>query len=151
MKAYFIQLFNYDRYASQLISDTLIKAGSPEKSVKLMAHLLSAQQVWLNRCKSLPPPDCVLRPDWEANTFEKLINDNHRAWVNFLDYSNFDDFDKTIKYKTFKGDSYENKLSDILTHVINHGTHHRAQAGQVLKSMGIDLPITDYIFYLREQ
>lgn len=150
MKAYFIQLFNYDRYANQLISDTIIKAGSPGKSVQLMAHLLMAQQVWLNRCKSLPPPNGVLWPDWDANRFEQLIKANHRAWINFLDYSNFDDFDKIIKYKTLKGDSYESKLSDILTHIINHGTHHRAQAGQHLKSAVIDLPITDYIFYIRE-
>src|SRR5437879_11594887 len=130
MKAYFIQLFNYDQYANQLISAAIAKAGNPEKSVQIMAHLLAAQQIWLKRCKGESTTDNVLWPDWEAGSFEQLINDNHRAWINFLDYSEPDDFNKIISYKSLKGDSYENKLSDILTHVINHGTHNRAQTDQ---------------------
>ena len=113
MKAYFIQLFNYDQYANQLISAAIAKAGNPEKSVQIMAHLLAAQQIWLKRCKGESTTDNVLWPDWEAGSFEQLINDNHRAWINFLDYSEPDDFNKIISYKSLKGDSYENKLSEI--------------------------------------
>lgn len=150
MKEYFIKLFDYDHYANLLITETIIKAGKPEKPVQLMAHLLAAQQVWLNRCKGLPPAVTILWPDGQADTFERTINDNHRAWVNFLDYSEPDDFDKVISYKSLNGDPYENKLSDILAHAINHGTHHRAQAGQHLKLAVAELPNTDYIFYLRQ-
>ena len=53
MKDHFIRLFEYDRYANQIILDTIIKADNPEKPVKFMAHLLAAQQVWLNRAKGL--------------------------------------------------------------------------------------------------
>jgi len=61
------------------------------------------------------------------------------------------DFEKNIYYKNLKGIAYKNKLADILAHVINHGTHHRAQAGQQLKFAGFEnLPITDYIFYVRD-
>jgi uncharacterized damage-inducible protein DinB len=63
---------------------------------------------------------------------------------------NDNDFERLISYKSLRGDAFENKLIDILGHVINHSTHHRAQAGQYLKIAGTDLPITDYIFYLRE-
>ena len=150
MKAYFIQLFNYDHHQNLQISETIINAGNPEKPVKLIAHLLAAQQIWLNRCKGEPTIGGVW-PDWTPDTFEQIINDNHRAWINLLDYSDPDDFDKMISYKSLNGDSHENKLSDILTHLINHGTHHRAQAGQHLKLAGADLPNTDYIFYLWEQ
>ena len=149
MKAYFIQLFNYDHYTNLLIAETILKTGDTEKPTQLMAHMLAAQQIWLNRCKSLPATGVALWPDWKAETFEQIINDNHRSWINFLDYLDPDDFDKIISYKSLKGDSFENKLRDILAHVINHGTHHRAQAGQHLKLAGVDLPITDYIFYLR--
>jgi uncharacterized damage-inducible protein DinB len=151
MKAYFIQLINYDQYANLLIAETILKTGNPQKPEQLMAHLLAAQQIWLNRCKGLPPIGGVLWPDWKADTFEQLINDNHRGWINFLDYLDTDDFDKIISYKSLGGDSHENKLSDILTHLINHGTHHRAQAGQHLKLAGADLPNTDYILYIRNK
>lgn len=151
MKTYFTQLFNYDRYANELILQTIIKANNPEKPVKLMAHLLAAQQIWFNRCKGLPATGGALWPDWRADTFAGLIAENSTAWVNYLDELQPGDFDILINYKTLKGDSFQNKLSDILAHVINHGTHHRAQAGQHLIAAGIEsLPITDYIFYLRK-
>jgi uncharacterized damage-inducible protein DinB len=152
MKDYFIRLFNYDRYVNLLIIKTILEANNPEKPVKLIAHLLTAQQIWLNRCKGEPAIDGALWPDWKSDEFEQIINDNHRAWINFLDYSDPDDFDKMISYKNSKGDAFENKLSDILAHLINHGTHHRAQAGQQLKFAGVEnLPNTDYIFYIRNK
>ena len=49
------------------------------------------------------------------------------------------------------GAPYEDKLLGILSHVINHGTHHRAQMGQQLLFAGAtELPPTDLIFYLRD-
>jgi uncharacterized damage-inducible protein DinB len=151
MKAYFIRLFNYDRFANQLILETIIQAGNPEKPLQLMAHLLAAQQIWLNRCKGEPVIGVALWPDWKVDILERMINDNHRAWINFLDYLDPDDFINRIYYKSLKGEAFENQLSDILAHVINHGTHHRAQAGQLLKLAGVEnLPATDYIFYLRQ-
>jgi hypothetical protein len=150
MKDYFIRLFDYDRYASLLILETINKAHGPEEPVKLMAHALAAQQVWLSRCKGLPAPGVVLWPDWPVDTFADTIGRNHKEWTGYLSSLIPGDFDQSISYKTLKGDSFENKLCDILAHVINHGTHHRAQAGQHLITAGIDkLPMTDYIFYLR--
>jgi len=150
MKNYFIQLFNYDQHVNLLMAELMSKAGNPETPVRLMAHLLTAQQIWLARCKGEPTVGIVLWPDGPPETFEKTINDNHREWLDFLESLSPADFDKNITYKNLVGDSFENKLSDILAHAINHGTHHRAQIGQHLKSTGIDLPFTDYIFYVRE-
>ena len=145
-------MFNYDRYANLLITETIIKANNTGKAVQLVAHLLSAQQVWLNRCKGKGNPvGVVLWPDWKADTFEGVIESNHREWINFLEYLSPDDFGRIISYQNLRGDSFEDKLSDILAHVINHGTHHRAQAGQHLKLAGVEsLPMMDYIFYIRE-
>jgi len=151
MKDYFIPLFNYDQYANQAILKAIRDANDPEKPVQLMAHLLAAQQIWLGRCKGGPAIGAVLWPDWKADTLEQLINDNSKAWLNYLNTVTVADFEKDIYYKNLKGIAYKNKLADILAHVINHGTHHRAQAGQQLKFAGFEnLPITDYIFYVRD-
>jgi len=151
MKSHFIKLFDYDQFANQLILKSIFAAGEPEFAVKLMAHSLAAQQVWVNRCKKLPARSVTLWPDGKAATFEKMINNNHDAWIDFINGLQPEDFDKVIAYKNTLGEDFENILSDILTHVINHGTHHRAQAGQHLKLYTTEkLPITDYIFYLRQ-
>jgi len=150
MKDHFKSLFNYDRFANNLIAETINKANNPEKPVKLMAHLLAAQQIWLNRCKGLPVTVNSVWPAWPAETLVGIIAENNTAWLSLLDTLQPEDFDRIVSYKNLKGDSYQNKLSDILTHVINHGTHHRAQAGQHLIAAGVEqLPPTDYIFFIR--
>ncbi|MDP9079566.1 MAG: DinB family protein [Bacteroidota bacterium] len=151
MKNYFIQLLNYDRYANETIFAAMLKTDPPEKSIQLMAHLLTAQQIWLNRCKGLPPIAGVLWPEGKTDDFAGTIASNTEGWSNYLDTLQSDDFEKLISYKNSQGDSFQNKLSDVLAHLINHGTHHRAQIGQQLKFAGIDsLPNTDYIFYIRQ-
>jgi len=116
-----------------------------------MAHLLAAQQIWLKRCKHLPAPGGALWPDWPATEFKAMIESNYAAWISFLEQADDADFGKLIVYQNSKGESFENSLTDILAHLINHGTHHRAQIGQQLKLSGLEkLPASDYIFYLRD-
>jgi uncharacterized damage-inducible protein DinB len=152
MKTHFLKLFDYDRYANNLMYEVMLKAGSPFKAKQLMAHLLTAQQIWLNRCMDLPP---VAKPLWisEDKAIElsdQGIEDNHKAWVSYINSLNAGDFENIIAYKTLNGVSYSNLLMDICTHVINHGTHHRAQIGQYLKAEGIEnLPLTDFIAFVR--
>lgn len=150
MKDYFIRLINYDQFANQTILKSVRAANDPEKPVQLMSHLLAAQQTWLTRCKGGPLATYVLWPDWKADALEQTINTNTQAWLAYLNTLAPADFEKDVFYKNSAGTAYHHKLSDILAHLINHGTHHRAQAGQQLKFAGVEnLPTTDYIFYIR--
>ncbi len=150
MKEYFIRLFEYDRYANQIMLDTIIKANNPEKPVKFMAHLLAAQQVWLKRAKGLPGVVGALWPDWPADSLAPIIAENGQQWIDYLSELNPEDFEKTISYQDTRGNHWQNKLTDILAQLTNHGTHHRAQAGQHLILAGVEqLPVTDYIFFIR--
>ncbi|MGZ3756667.1 MAG: DinB family protein [Mucilaginibacter sp.] len=152
MKSYFTGLFNYDHHANHLILETISEADNPPKPVELMAHLLAAQQIWLSRCKGDPVVGAVLVPDWPVDTVAAIIDENHSEWINYIATLTVEDFEKEIFYKNLRGMPFQNKLADILAHVINHGTHHRAQAGQLLKIAGVEsLPITDYIFYMRDK
>ncbi|MBV8388175.1 MAG: DinB family protein [Mucilaginibacter sp.] len=150
MKDYFVRLLNYDRYANLRILAVLLKTEEHAKAEQLIAHLLVAQQVWLGRCIHKPANINTLWPDWKADTFEQIINNNHQQWLTYLESLNDTDFEQPLSYKNLQGRSFETKLADILTHLINHGTHHRAQAGQHLKLAGTDLPGTDYILFTRE-
>ncbi|TWI98232.1 putative damage-inducible protein DinB [Mucilaginibacter frigoritolerans] len=150
MRNYFINLINYDKYANEIITKLIIENAKSEKSVQLMAHILAAQKVWYQRCNLLPPFSGVVWPDWQAATFTQMINDNHKEWIAFVTQLNEADFEKRIAYQNSKGDAFNDKLVDILGHLINHGTHHRAQIGQHLKLAGLEsLPVLDYIGFVR--
>ena len=152
MKTYFKQLFDYNRHASHQLLDAIIANNAPAKATGLMAHLLRAQQVWLPRCLGQNPEAGTLWPEWPAETLAEKIDQNHTQWMAYLDTLTEDDFNKVIAYKTMNGAPFEDKLQDILAHVINHGTHHRAQVGQqLLFASATQLPTTDLIFYLRDR
>ncbi|MBB5394396.1 DinB family protein [Mucilaginibacter sp. AK015] len=150
MKSYFIRLLNYDHVASSKISHLILQSGQTGKPLQLMAHMLAAQQIWLKRCKGLPAPGGPLWPAWAASELGAIIDENHTEWISYLETLQPPDFDAVVTYQNLKGITYHDKLSDILAHLINHGTHHRAQAGVYLKLAGADLPVTDYIFYARD-
>jgi uncharacterized damage-inducible protein DinB len=150
MKQHFLKLFGYDYYANELILKATLETGSPDQAVKLMAHTLAAQQVWLARCKQhTNAPGNPIWPD-DLKADEQLIinHQNNQNWMQFLESENLD---IVITYKNSTGVTFNNSITDILTHLINHGTHHRAQAGQIIKNLGFKLPNTDYIMYLRNK
>lgn len=149
MKDHFINLFKYDRYANGLILDLLQKVPADDQIIRTMAHLLGAQKVWWARCSGNLDQEPAIWPDWQMDSFAQKLEQNHANWLDYINSLDTDDFDKAITYRTSTGNQFENKLRDIMTHVINHGTHHRAQIGQYIKQQGENLPLTDYILYLR--
>lgn len=151
MKDYFSRLLQYDHFTNKQLIEVIRQTGNPPKAVKLMAHLLGAQQVWLGRCEQDPTaPQGPIWPDWPVETLSGVNDANHQRWMAYL--AQEADFNRIISYKNSKGDSFADNLTDVLAHLVNHGTHHRAQAGQELKLAGVEkLPVTDYIFYIREK
>jgi uncharacterized damage-inducible protein DinB len=58
--------------------------------------------------------------------------------------------DGSIIYKTTKGILQTTPLSQILLHLVNHGTQFRSEAGMILSAWGYSPGDLDMIFYLRE-
>ncbi len=146
MKAYFTRLFEYDRHVNLQITTLIKTTQHSPKVIELMSHLLSAQQIWLSRCEGKPFDSYQLWPKWDVDTFKDIIENNYRDWLAYL--STEADTDRIVAYKNSKGEKFNASLTDILAHVVNHGTHHRAQIGLLLKQDGgIDLPFTDYIYF----
>jgi uncharacterized damage-inducible protein DinB len=151
MKTYFIKMFGYNRFANQQLIQAMENGGSSGTTLKLMGHLLAAEQAWLERCKLVPPS---MPNSWPENvTIEQCkqqVSERYNAWVTFLNEISEADIDKVIPYHSFTGDYFENQLGDIVAQVLNHGTHTSAQIGQQLKFAGTKtLPVTDYSYYLR--
>lgn len=150
MRTHFIKMFNYDRFANDLILNAIIDSGEPQRPLQLFSHLLTASQVWLNRCKGAPLEHSNPWSEYAVAECRQLVSYCHDSWISYVEGLPDADFTKVINYQNFKGDHLQDQLSDIFTQVINHGTHTRAQAGQQLKLAGAQsLPGTDYIYYLR--
>ena len=150
MKKYFERLFEYDKWANQTLLNMFDKQFPVNPRIyELFSHLLSAQRIWLDRCEGLP--QSVERfQDRLPNEIEEDMLNYNLAWRNFIDQLLVDDFERMVTYTTSAGDTFSDKLTDIIAHVINHGTHHRGNIIVLMKEEGFIPPALDYIFFIRQ-
>ena len=151
MQAYLEDLFAYHHWANRTILQTLVATGTPPDSVvNLFSHLLNAHFIWLDRIEQTSPTYAV----WQVHALadlHDLAQQAHDRTMDLLQSAEYGDgFSHSVSYQNFKGMKFENTVLEILTHVANHSTHHRAQVAQLLRQHSIPPPATDYIFYRRD-
>ncbi len=150
IQVHFIHLFKYNDWATkEAVNSISGHDKKDERIVELLSHIVSAQRVWLNRILAR---ETHLDP-WEKHSVEEctvISTAVTSEWINFLEGKNEEDLEKRIEYKNLKGEHFTNTIKDILTHVINHSTYHRAQIAQKVKLLGGKPAVTDYIFYQRK-
>ncbi len=148
----FRSLFQYTRWANDRVLDTLQSADTaPDRAVELFSHLLRAQDIWFGRVQDTDHATLSLWAEEELEACAERLGASDRRWQDVLDDVTNGDLDRPVSYTNSKGTAFETPLRDILSHVVNHGTHHRAQIAFLLREADIAPPATDYIFYVREQ
>lgn len=152
MKKHFKDLFKYNDWANQKLFIVLQKSEiSDEKILKLFGHLLTAQIIWYNRIKDIPNATFPLWDSHSLSELEEMLERYSSCWIKYMNEHRFDTFEEMIFYKSSEGKKFESTIGEIITQVINHGTHHRGQIVSQLRSMGVEPPELDYIFYRRQR
>jgi uncharacterized damage-inducible protein DinB len=147
MVAFFKELFEYNNHYNQKLYTAFVEHEGilSEKSFKLYSHILNAHHIWNHRIELKKP---ILTP-WDLQPLsacKDLDNNNFQNTLLILDQYNLD---QMVKYTTSKGDPFEHTIKELLFHVINHSTYHRAQIATEFKQAGIEPIVTDYIYYKR--
>lgn len=144
-------LFRYTRWANARMLDTMQAADAvPGRAVELLSHLLRTQNVWYGRVEDTSHAGLALWADEDLAACADRAEASAERWHSVLDDRAPEDLGQPIGYTNSKGTRFETPLRDILRHVVNHGTHHRAQSALVLREAGIAPSPTDYIFFVRE-
>ena len=135
MKERFTRLFEYNLWANGQLAESLrVNPIENDKVLKLTSHLANAQVIWLDRVQGQSSTVGVWDEYSQKETLE-LLERSSQDWLDFL-YS-AEDLEKVIEYKNSKGQTYESRIEDILNHVVNHSTHHRAQVMLLLRQENI--------------
>ncbi|MEP2669415.1 MAG: DinB family protein [Cyclobacteriaceae bacterium] len=146
MKEFFADVFEYHHHFNQKVADLLMenKDNISERTVPLFSHCMNAHQIWNSRI--MGTASYAVHQIHTLPQCKAIDRDNY---ANTLKILNELELDKTIEYKTSKGDAFSNTLSEIFFHISNHSTHHKGQIISDLRQSGIEPPVTDYIFYKR--
>lgn len=119
------------------------------KALELYSHILVAQTIWLDRI-SQHPMGCD--SPWIKLSSEEcniLSEKSYSSWKNYLENINEEEYSKVVVYKNIKGDSFQNKQSDIIAHVFNHSSYHRGQIAQHVRKSNGKPAVTNFIAFAR--
>jgi uncharacterized damage-inducible protein DinB len=138
-------LIQYDSWANRKVLEVLAVNPLPE-AVKLMGHIIMARSVWVERinqsAKAIDPWQ-----ELEIREMEGMLSKQDESLMQMVQQT---DVQRKIHYANTKGQAFSNSVEGVLHHLFLHASYHRGQISEILKSKGIQPPVIDYIFYLRE-
>jgi uncharacterized damage-inducible protein DinB len=138
----------WDTYIPQL-SDEQFKqdVGYSHGSVRnQIVHLMSADNTWFSPLRGLDVPDALNPADFDdRNAIRARWDSIEHSMREYLAQLR----DDMLFTKPFaEGEDKDLILWQVLLHVANHGTDHRAQILRLLNDLGVKTVSQDYIFYV---
>jgi uncharacterized damage-inducible protein DinB len=144
-------LFKFEEWANARVLASLRELAKEDaRALQLMAHLLTAQKIWLLRLNGHDTVGTDKSPEMSLAQCELLANENHQDLSQLLAQVNPSGMDSMIAYKNLSGKEFTTSARDILLHVAMHSTYHRGQIALALRAAGTEPPNTDFITFVRE-
>ncbi len=135
-------------WANKKVINTLKKQQVADKKIlTLMSHVLSALNIWLARIENRSTEHYPLWQMYDIDQLEEMADDIGARWLLYIERN--EKFDGVLIYKNYVGLPYENKIENIMIHLVNHSTYHRAQIATLLRQAGLEPINTDFITYDR--
>lgn len=145
------RMLDHMEWADLRVLGTLRARGpeAPPASLRRLAHLLAAEEVWLLRLRGEDSTRVAIWPESDLEVCAERARELHEAWRGFLS-EHPEGGTRPVRYRTGAGGEYTTHPADILTHVFMHGAHHRGQILSDLRASGTEPGNVDFITYVRE-
>lgn len=86
--------------------------------------------------------------DQDLDEMQSLYSETSQQYAAF--FERMEDLDEVLSIEHPRFGKLETPISDLVKHVVNHGTYHRGNITAMLRQQGHAGVPTDYIFYLHE-
>ncbi|HVP43390.1 MAG TPA: DinB family protein [Terriglobales bacterium] len=121
--------------------------GNSFSSVRdTLVHLLQVEWIWLERwnlrAPKVWPSDAGLTGLAQVTERWKAVE---RGVWEFLGRANEQDLRREISYVNFQGQTWTYALWRMMMHVITHQSYHRGQVTTLLRQLGKEAPMVDYL------
>ncbi|PFW71995.1 damage-inducible protein DinB [Priestia aryabhattai] len=167
MSHHLLKLCDYHAWANQKIFDRLKELSEDiyDKEIqsvfssisKVMAHIYVSDNIWLDCISGKKFDEAFasanqLREEIETKRIEDVetmffdLSGRYKAFLNRQE-----DIETAFVLETSFAGRLETRLSDVVQHVVNHGTYHRGNITAMLRQLGHPGVMTDYILYLYER
>jgi uncharacterized damage-inducible protein DinB len=135
----------WDSYVMKLSDDDFDRASDySHGSVRdQVVHLMNVDDAWFGDLRG-DPPSADLPPDADGAAIRARWNE---VEARMRDYLGRLRDDQLLGFPFTEGEDKDLRLWQILIHVVNHGTDHRAQLLRQLNDLGLKTTYQDYVFY----
>jgi uncharacterized damage-inducible protein DinB len=156
-------LYDYNEWANNHVIEAASTLSEEEFSQKQgasfesvegnLAHVMGAQVVWLQRWTggSNPRPVLEFQKTQGLSAIRDALAESHDRLRAFVSSLTDDRLDEILAYKDSAGRAHERVIWQLMAHVVNHGTHHRAETAMAMASLGKPMRELDYVFFELER
>lgn len=141
-------LYQHMAWANTRVIDGLRAAsGLDPHALEQFAHVLGAESVWLSRILGEPTRVAV----WPSLSIEEcaaLAEENQRGYEGVLRAGDAA-LEREVTYTNSAGQTFTNRVLDILLHVAMHGAYHRGMTSILTRRSGGVATPTDFIAFVR--
>ena len=117
-----------------------------------LVHTVGAQVLWLARWAQSGP---VGMPQLQEGRVMEAIREayaqSHERLRAFVDSLGAEDPSRVVSYVSSEGQAFERPLGRLMLHLVNHGTHHRAETAMALTTLGKPPRQLDYLYFELER
>jgi len=147
---YLRRQFAYDEWANREVLAALSATARPApRPLQLLAHILSAERLWLERIRK-QPQSLPVWPDFSRDQCEAQLSEIASLWHEYLRRISPSELLETVIYKNTKGEPWNNTVGDILSHVLLHSAYHRGQIASQMRADKEQPAYTDFIHAVRQ-
>ncbi len=140
--------FTYNAWANHEVLTAMRAQAADDRSLAVMAHILSAERLWLERMTG-QPQGMPVWPNLDLHHCESQAEEMGKGWHDHLNQQQLE-LSRSVSYKNSKGEPWTSTVLDILNHVILHSAYHRGQIASHMREIGQTPAYTDFIHAVRQ-
>jgi uncharacterized damage-inducible protein DinB len=119
------------------------------KPLKLLAHILSAERLWLERLGG-QPQSLPVWPEFSIDQCAEQFAELSALWSKYFAQLSSASLSELVTYKNSKGEAWTSSVLHVLTHVVMHSAYHRGQIASAMRAGGGVPAYTDFIHAARQ-
>jgi uncharacterized damage-inducible protein DinB len=143
MRAFFTDKFERDHYQNL----ALIKIFEQQEDqlsqnvLRSFSHILNVHYLWNCRLKHISADS----NDWDILPLSYFMRFEYQNYQETRDLLAYTDWEEMINYHSSEGIPLSGLTTDILYHILQHSTYHRAQIIAELKGSNLQIPSFEFV------
>lgn len=147
------RMLDHMAWADDRVLEALGAAPDIPQARALLAHVITAERIWLTRLEGKSSVGIDVWPDLSLDACRRASLEVRKGYADWMERRSAEGALETsrVVYRNQSGREFTNAVADVLDHVFLHGAYHRGQIARAMREAGVPPVNTDFITFAREE